>query len=828
MATFSFGTPAAAPAAAPKPATFSFGGGGATPSLFGSSTAPAASAAPATTTSLFGAAPATAPSTGLFGASTAPSSGGLFGSTTTTSTAQPSGLFGAGVGQQQQQQQQQTAPQLFGQSQSAATASLFGNSFAPSSAPQPTNAPPIPKLGDPLPPSANEPSIESRLVAIKEAWDPASQTKCRFQTYFYNELPAGQSAAMYSRPVEGARRDEWDRATRENPDPERLIPALALGFPAVQHRLELQQRLNLQHQTLLDQIHAHLDSLSSTHSLTTSLRTLRARQNAVALQARVTRLVAKAGAGLGPMKNASVRRDEDELRVRLEGMKAEVEALKARTGELWAGVGAVKAKRAHGSGDDSDVAAAASWAVADEDGLRQILEILSSQQSGLDHLTRTLQSMAKDVDVVNEAFGLPVGRIVGGSKGTGGDVRFERAVDMIQSLPKSGPIQTTYDQKLQLYSVYKQATEGDIKGSRPGMLDILGRAKWDAWNKCKGLSQLEAERLYVDALIRVLRGYKDRTQAVELLRELELFEIEPAPAQVATAQQPDSGSDSDESSTASYDDRPASRSQPLPRHPAKFPTQRTTTPSTPKTGRGRHAAATPLSPDEVAPPLPGYGPPRTRADPVRYPSSSSSGSTSDSEGPSTRRRRHRRQPREYHPAPASLPAPSHAGRSPAPSLAAVPRPLTASNLRAVSRPASVAPPASVVAPAPPPPGLDAALDRIQTSLTALHERLTLLEGQGSTTAPPRSRWMDLVTRRGPVSGMQAVQTLSGQTRPRPFVVRLLIAILASFRRLAGDLAVVLAIAVLVGRLRGVDVLRLVARRLVLAGRRPGAFLILGF
>jgi hypothetical protein len=33
-----------------------------------------------------------------------------------------------------------------------------------------------------------------------------------------------------------------------------------------------------------------------------------------------------------------VRRDEDELRVRLEGMKAEVEALKARTGELWAGV----------------------------------------------------------------------------------------------------------------------------------------------------------------------------------------------------------------------------------------------------------------------------------------------------------------------------------------------------------------------------------------------------------------------------------------------------------------------------------------------------------
>lgn len=75
------------------------------------------------------------------------------------------------------------------------------------------------------------------------------------------------------------------------------------------------------------------------------------------------------------MKNASVRRDEDELRVMLEGMKAEVEGLKARTGELWAGVGAVKARRAHASSDDTEATTAASWAVADEDGLRQILEV---------------------------------------------------------------------------------------------------------------------------------------------------------------------------------------------------------------------------------------------------------------------------------------------------------------------------------------------------------------------------------------------------------------------------------------------------------------------
>ncbi|ORY74515.1 acyl-CoA-binding protein, partial [Leucosporidium creatinivorum] len=88
--------------------------------------------------------------------------------------------------------------------------------------------------------------------------------------------------------------------------------------------------------------------------------------------------------------------------------------------------------------------------------------------------------------------------------------RFDRAVDIVQSLPRSGPIQTNYDDKLLLYSAYsptastnKAPTEGDIKASRPGLLDVLGRAKWDAWNKRKGLSTEEAERLYVQGLLKV-------------------------------------------------------------------------------------------------------------------------------------------------------------------------------------------------------------------------------------------------------------------------------------------------------------------------------------
>ena len=51
---------------------------------------------------------------------------------------------------------------------------------------------------------------------------------------------------------------------------------------------------------------------------------------------------------------------------------------------------------------------------------------------------------------------------------------FSKAVDIAQGLPKSGPIQTSYEDKLQLYALFKQATLGDVSTSRPGILDQLG------------------------------------------------------------------------------------------------------------------------------------------------------------------------------------------------------------------------------------------------------------------------------------------------------------------------------------------------------------------
>ncbi|KAH9030559.1 acyl-CoA-binding protein [Lactarius hengduanensis] len=84
--------------------------------------------------------------------------------------------------------------------------------------------------------------------------------------------------------------------------------------------------------------------------------------------------------------------------------------------------------------------------------------------------------------------------------------KFEKAVGIVRSLPKDGPIKPSQDDQLYFYSYYKQATEGDVKTPRPGMLDFTGKAKWDAWNERKGVSTEEAYRKYVEKLIAILQA----------------------------------------------------------------------------------------------------------------------------------------------------------------------------------------------------------------------------------------------------------------------------------------------------------------------------------
>lgn len=74
--------------------------------------------------------------------------------------------------------------------------------------------------------------------------------------------------------------------------------------------------------------------------------------------------------------------------------------------------------------------------------------------------------------------------------------QFEAAVAESKQLPEKPDNMTL----LKIYSLYKQATAGDVDGKRPGFTDMVGRAKWDAWNELKGKTADEAMQDYIDLI----------------------------------------------------------------------------------------------------------------------------------------------------------------------------------------------------------------------------------------------------------------------------------------------------------------------------------------
>lgn len=78
---------------------------------------------------------------------------------------------------------------------------------------------------------------------------------------------------------------------------------------------------------------------------------------------------------------------------------------------------------------------------------------------------------------------------------------FEKAAAEVMELPKRPDDKTL----LKLYGLYKQATEGNIKGKRPGFTDVKGRAKYDAWSRLRGKSTPWAMAEYVK-LVTALQG----------------------------------------------------------------------------------------------------------------------------------------------------------------------------------------------------------------------------------------------------------------------------------------------------------------------------------
>jgi acyl-CoA-binding protein len=87
-----------------------------------------------------------------------------------------------------------------------------------------------------------------------------------------------------------------------------------------------------------------------------------------------------------------------------------------------------------------------------------------------------------------------LGEAPGGGSMSKLQMAFEKAAEAAKKLPEK----PGNDVLLQLYSLYKQGTEGDCKGARPGIFDLVGKAKYDAWAARKGTKKEDAQKAYVD------------------------------------------------------------------------------------------------------------------------------------------------------------------------------------------------------------------------------------------------------------------------------------------------------------------------------------------
>jgi len=80
--------------------------------------------------------------------------------------------------------------------------------------------------------------------------------------------------------------------------------------------------------------------------------------------------------------------------------------------------------------------------------------------------------------------------------------QFQEALKRIEAIKNNPPEakkgKPSNQDLLQLYSLYKQSTDGDVNGKKPGMFDFVGQAKYHAWKGLKGMGKEEAMQKYVD------------------------------------------------------------------------------------------------------------------------------------------------------------------------------------------------------------------------------------------------------------------------------------------------------------------------------------------
>jgi diazepam-binding inhibitor (GABA receptor modulator, acyl-CoA-binding protein) len=84
------------------------------------------------------------------------------------------------------------------------------------------------------------------------------------------------------------------------------------------------------------------------------------------------------------------------------------------------------------------------------------------------------------------------------------NTQFQEAATKVNTLT----VRPTNEELLALYSLFKQATEGDVAGEKPGIFDFKGAAKYAAWESLKGMNQASAMEAYIAKVNQIMETYQ--------------------------------------------------------------------------------------------------------------------------------------------------------------------------------------------------------------------------------------------------------------------------------------------------------------------------------
>jgi acyl-CoA-binding protein len=90
------------------------------------------------------------------------------------------------------------------------------------------------------------------------------------------------------------------------------------------------------------------------------------------------------------------------------------------------------------------------------------------------------------------------------------DEDFENGIEYVQKLPAKGPVQLSNAEKLKLYGLYKLGAAGECKVQAPSRLQVVNRAKWEAWNALgKSMTREQAKKKYLEELDKLSPNWRN-------------------------------------------------------------------------------------------------------------------------------------------------------------------------------------------------------------------------------------------------------------------------------------------------------------------------------